>query len=512
MDRRNFLKTSGAAALLSGVGAGSAHAFMPAHKWDKYDFGSGPKVKDRLYQGPFPQYAPELVVPGSNVVMATMPSDKVLNNYGMGMTTYACDEHGHPNRSGKDLENHLRELVSLDLGQKLYLRCDWRDIQNKPGRLDFIDTWKFIFDLAEEYNKRIGIRIQLASPVIEPHSVPDFLAEKIPFVELGTTDRIGLDGKVHSMPTYNHPEFLKAFKEMDDLLSDKYNGHPLIEFVDTCMYGFWGEGHSWPFQGNTFPDNVTAEKTFVEMFNHQLQNWTETPLMTNTQPDISQVGNAMLLDMTARSNNWLRTDTIFIENTQIEALTNCPPWMATFIEKSMADVDNERRMRMKNGLPQTERVISHVIDAGANYHSLWHHNVAAERVKKYYEVYPQGIDKLSRCIGYRVRPSWIWKFEKDGHQGLVLGMVNDGIGNVPGVLRLTLSSEDGRVKESGCLDPGYPKTRGVHQAMMLLPKGVDWKGMRLKADLEVKGKTYPVQWSCDEKINDDGSITLQPGV
>ena len=48
--------------------------------------------------------------------------------------------------------------------------------------------------------------------------------------------------------------------------------------------------------------------------------------------------------------------------------------------------------------------------------------------------------------------------------------------------------------------------------MMLLPKGVDWKGMRLKAELEVKGKTYPVQWSCDDKINDDGSITLQPGV
>jgi hypothetical protein len=234
--------------------------------------------------------------------------------------------------------------------------------------------------------------------------------------------------------------------------------------------------------------------------------------MTNTQPDISQVGNNALLEMTARTNNWLRTDTIFIENTQIEALTNCPPWIATFIEKSMNDADRPERMRMKNGLPQTERVISHVIDAGANYHSLWHHRVDAERVKKYYAAYPKMIDTLSRCIGYRVRPSWIWRFEKDDHQGLVFGMVNDGIGNVPGVLRLTLFSEDGRVKENGCLDPGYPKTRGVRQAMMLLPKGVEWNGMRLKAELEVKGKTYPVQWSCDEKINDDGSITLQPGV
>jgi len=120
------------------------------------------------------------------------------------------------------------------------------------------------------------------------------------------------------------------------------------------------------------------------------------------------------------------------------------------------------------------------------------------------------IDTLSRCIGYGVRPSWIWHFEKDGFQGVVFGMVNDGIGTVPDVLGLTLFSEDSMVKESGCLDPGYPKNRGVCQAMMLLPKGVDWKGLRLKAELESKGKTYPVQWSCDEKINDDGSITLQP--
>lgn len=80
------------------------------------------------------------------------------------------------------------------------------------------------------------------------------------------------------------------------------------------------------------------------------------------------------------------------------------------------------------------------------------------------------------------------------------------------VLRITVYSEDGRVKESGCLDPGYPKTHGVHQAMILLPKGVDWKGLRIRADLEVKGKTYPVEWSCDEPVNTDGSFTLNPGV
>ena len=41
------------------------------------------------------------------------------------------------------------------------------------------------------------------------------------------------------------------------------------------------------------------------------------PLTTNTQPDFNRVGNFELLERTVRSHNWLRTDTIFIENEQI---------------------------------------------------------------------------------------------------------------------------------------------------------------------------------------------------
>ena len=57
----------------------------------------------------------------------------------------------------------------------------------------------------------------------------------------------------------------------------------------------------------------------------QLEHWTKVPLATNTQPDFSNVGNADLVDRTMRTANWLRTDTIFIENTQIEALSYRPP-------------------------------------------------------------------------------------------------------------------------------------------------------------------------------------------
>ena len=38
--------------------------------------------------------------------------------------------------------------------------------------------------------------------------------------------------------------------------------------------------------------------------------------------------------------------------------------------------------------------------------------------------------------------------------GLVVGLTNDGIAPVPGVLRLSVLSEDNTIQVSGCIDPG----------------------------------------------------------
>jgi hypothetical protein len=46
--------------------------------------------------------------------------------------------------------------------------------------------------------------------------------------------------------------------------------------------------------------------------------------------------------------------------------------------------------------------------------------------------------------------------------------------------------------------------------MVPLPKGTEWKGLRLKAELEVKGQRHPVIWACRQKLNSDGSLTLSP--
>jgi hypothetical protein len=46
----------------------------------------------------------------------------------------------------------------------------------------------------------------------------------------------------------------------------------------------------------------------------------------------------------------------------------------------------------------------------------------------------------------------------------------------------------------------------------VIPNVTDWKGLQLRAEIEVKGMRYPVRWACHQKLNDDGSLTLRPNL
>jgi hypothetical protein len=296
MRRRDFIQAGGAAALLAGARSRAA----AVHNFDRYDFGPGPPVAHRLYQGPFPteQFA------GWQVVTATTASTEVIRGFGMGLVTYVCDEVGPPAKAGEPLAKSLEDLARLPLGTQLYLRVNWKDVQRRPGKLELCEHWQVAFDLARRYDKRLGLRVMMSNPDIEGTALPAFLAEQVPMVELGEWQN-----RRRYEPRYDDPRFQSAFDELVGLLAQEYDGHPQVEYVDTAMYGFWGEGHTWPLERNPFPDYATAEATFVRMLERQLEQWKKTPLATNTQPDFSKVGNFELLERTVRSHNWLRTDT-----------------------------------------------------------------------------------------------------------------------------------------------------------------------------------------------------------
>jgi hypothetical protein len=98
-------------------------------------------------------------------------------------------------------------------------------------------------------------------------------------------------------------------------------------------------------------------------------------------------------------------------------------------------------------------MISHVMDLGVNYWSLWNfHQISAKNLLSYYQASPSWFDRINRRTGYRVRPSFIWSYKDSGCLGLIVGFANDGTAGVPGVLRVTVESEDGKGSSRQCCE------------------------------------------------------------
>jgi hypothetical protein len=465
-----------------------------------------------LYQFPISQ------TPGWNVVMATMPSDEPVPNFGMGLTAYIIGDLLPKRKGNESVRETIEKIVRIPMASNLYIRPTWRQMQSQRGRLDLFEHWQVTLELAEKYNKCVGFRIMLANPDIEEESLPDFVLQNVPMQYLGkgwdseedvNTSEIRTQ-KEHRIPHYHHPYFLEALEEFDALLAEQYNGHAFIEYMDTYMHGFWGEGHAWPFESvSPFPTIEIGVETWLRIFEMQRAHWTKTPLVTNLQPDISHVGNDELVRRTLEAGEWLRSDTIFIEPQQIELAGNRPPQIAFISEVGMSDGTPES-LRVESGVPHTENIIAHVKDLGANYWSLWNwHNIHAEHVMNYYRQYPQGIDSLNRIIGYRLRPAWIWTDGQPFHARLIVGLANDGISGIPGVVRLSLLDQNGSFLSESMLDTGHPIPHRVRLTRLELPTGVGWEGTRLKAELIVKGVRHPIRWACREAVDPGGSIILK---
>jgi hypothetical protein len=505
--RREFVKAGAVLAALAGIGAHGAGAQVPVHRWDLADFTPPPPSPDRLNQGPFGIDQDE----GWFTIETTTPSSARVRNFGMGLVGYTWEESGPALsvRAGTStLEREVERLAALPFVDVLYIRCDWRDVQSKPGRLDLHPVWPVTIDAARRHGLRVAFRVQMSNPEIQPAklALPDFLQATVPLVPL---KRKAPDAERRVEPRYDHPAFQSAFGELQGLLAAEFDGHPLIEFVDLMMYGFWGEGHTSDWR-HPLPDYLTAERTFTAMTRVQLETWKKTALAVNTQPDISEVGNDAVLEMATRAGCWLRSDSIILdEPIQIEELSNRPPWLAVVMEDGYHRhyrTDTPAFAGAAGVVNPIDRAMRHVLDLGGNYWSLW---TEADNLTRYRTRYPEAFDTLDRRLGYRVRPSWIWQRKRHGTSELVLAIANDGVAGVPGALRVFVESEDKKVCLGGSLDPGHPHGGRLRQAAFMLPAGLDGTTLRLRAELETHAIRRPVRWACAQPLNEDGSLTIR---
>ncbi|HEY4660116.1 MAG TPA: hypothetical protein VIG91_01355, partial [Terriglobales bacterium] len=463
-------------------------------------------VRQRLDQGPFEIEQDE----GWRTALFTTASEKPLRNPGIGLVGYTWEENG-PSlavRGGKrTLEDQIEQTATLPFVDVLYIRCDWRNVQKQAGKLDLDPVWQLTLDAARRRNLRVAFRIQLSNPEFQPKEIalPEFLRQKIPMVNIGGIPRRG--NVQYSEPRYDHPEFRKAFTELNHLLAERFDGDPLLEWMDIMQYGFWGEGHTSNLP-NPFSDYATAERTFLEMTAEQLDTWKKTPLAVNTQPDISHVGNKRVIDAAMRVGVWLRSDSIEIEEPiQIDQIANRPSWLAAIMEDGyFRQYDINKLTQDVAGVNQMERCMLHTLDLRANYWSLW---TESDNLKTYNEKYPRGFERLQTNLGYRVRPGWVWQRKRFNTSELVVSVVNRGVAGVPGVLWLTLSSPEKSWKMRGSLDPGEPSGGGNRECSFLLPNGFVGQ-VQLSAEIELRpGVFRPVKWACEQPLNSDGSITVQ---
>src|SRR5437899_10895414 len=144
MKRRDFVKTGAALAAAPAWTAGRP-ARGGAHLWDGYDFGPGPRSDDRLDQGPFTIDQDE----GWYTIEATTPAPGRVRNFGLGLVGYTWEENGPAlavRRGEQTLEQAVEALAGSSLVDVLYVRCDWRDVQSRPGQLDLHPVWGLTLD------------------------------------------------------------------------------------------------------------------------------------------------------------------------------------------------------------------------------------------------------------------------------------------------------------------------------------------------------------------------------
>lgn len=491
MKRRDFLWQSA-----TGFWGGLASA---AHISKSVVFRS-----DRLDQGPFLITQDD----GWQTILFTTPASRPIRNPGLGLVGYAWEENGPSQavrRGQKTLAASVEELAALPFVDCLYIRCDWRDVQKQPGSLDLHPVWQITRDAAKEHGLRIAFRVQMSTPERQPKqlALPDFLQSKVPLVEIGPIPQ--QPQSRYREPRYDHPAFQKAWRELNDLLAEQFDGDPLIEWVDIMQYGFWGEGHTGRYP-HPFPDDSTAQRTLEAMTQHQLSLWKRTPLAINTQPDISHVGNQAVITEALAAGAWLRSDSIIIEEPeQIAKIVSRPLSSAAILEDGyLRNYDVTKLKQDSSGVNILENYMLHTLDLKANYWSLW---TEAENLKEYNHQYPRGFQTLQANLGYRLRPAWVWQRKRENKPEIIVGIANRGVSSVPGTLHLILESSDGSFRLRGTLDEGKPEAASTHLAAFRLPKYVS--KINLRAEIELRpGNLRPIIFSCEQPTNQDGSISI----
>jgi len=227
MDRRSFLKSATATGLAVGLCKTTANAYIPEHNWDKYDWGSGPPVLDRLYQGPSRSMLPVRLFPRARSRWSLRPprtSSAITAWASRSMPPTTPDYFMSPVKRRTDARrSDQAALRAEDLHPPQLARCPkkaWSPrFSRSVGKLPSI--WRAATTNASVSESCWKTRLPRSS-------MPDFLLNKVPYVKLkgewkGDPKQMRYR-KDNRVPQYDHPAYQAAFRELNGLLAAELNG------------------------------------------------------------------------------------------------------------------------------------------------------------------------------------------------------------------------------------------------------------------------------------------------
>jgi len=443
------------------------------------------------------------------------PAKGHVPNPGMGIHAYAFSDHMHYGftsgqfgRSENEAPNRKLDkatfdrLLELPFADNLYFRTDWCNIQKEKGKLFIQEELEWLLDGVRSRGRRWSLRIMNSSRhSVANNSVPEFLQGKLPMLAY-KNDTSGHGTSYY--PAYTD-DYLGYWRELLDLLGDKFDGDPLLEFVDISGYGIWGEGHHYGMHENDKVDSnrhaPNAEEVITRLVEDHENAFRKTPLAMTLHYLDYQTG----VDTMQNTDVWLRRDSWqrFSSKFEYAAVTTPRPGRAILWETIIPEVPE-----CAPPMFSRERLVQRYLDWGAHYIAMgfnpWEAIFAHQYNTDLYEM-------IASKVGYRIRPSIVMRRinERDEHE-LLIALANDGNVPPPGRITLTAKFPSGR-EVSIDLPVGAPTVNDKTLYSISMPKedfgATSDRDVQLILTIAIKGKKHPVRWAVKQVMHDPFTIT-----
>lgn len=427
-----------------------------------------------------------------------------IHNPGMGIISMAISDHmitgytpddwkrGDAQKPFTLTKKMLDDVTSLSYIDNLYIRVGWNDVQKEKGKLSLIPEFEMAVEAAKEAGLSWGLRIMQCSPSNPcEHTVPDFLADKLPMHPY--YDLCGYGPNPRKFPLYTE-DYLKYWEEMLLMLGEKYDADPNLEYADLSGYGLWGEGHhgtpaepGGPMTDLILDSEKRTEEVIWHLVNSHKKAFQKTPMVSNLVWSKYQAVQKAIED-----GSWVRRDSYYNWFEAVEAEYG-------LMKRGDAAMIYETVMPGVDMTYSTDPAFCHsyqelpdrVCDYGAAYGIIGFNTLNTMFADR---MMPQLFDAYKNRLGYRIYPSIIWLLEREnGKRSLALGMVNDGSANPPGTIRFY--AETGGKKTYADVNGGLLNGR-MHMVDLPLPD-TDSEEVILTMQITMGEKTHPVRFAAD---------------